>query len=142
MHTFLLLYIIITIIIITADNYLANQMWFSMVCTLIDNDTHHHMIMIMIHIITNYVVDTGGTRVKLSCNIINVTVPLGVVIATTITRQQETMFGVMGGTPLRIRRDRRLHSVSKNLNLSPQRSYRPALDRTNCRPVQKQINAI
>ena len=84
MHTLLLLYIIIIIIIIiTVDNYLANQMWFSMVCTLIDNDTHHHMIMIMIHIITNYVVDTGGTRVKLSCNIINVTVPLGVVIATT-----------------------------------------------------------
>ena len=66
-----------------------------------------------------------------------------VVIATTITRQQqETMFGVMGGTPLSIRRDRRLHSVSKSLNLSPQRSYRPALVRTNCRPVQKQINAI
>ena len=65
-----------------------------------------------------------------------------VIIETTITRQQYAMFGVMGGTPLRNRRDRRLHSVTKSLNLSPQRSLRPALDRTNCRPVQKQINAI
>ena len=45
-----------------------------------------------------------------------------VIIATTVTRQQKTLFGVMGGTPLRNRRDRRLHSVTKSLNLSPQRS--------------------
>ena len=49
-----------------------------------------------------------------------------VIIATTIARQQKAMFGVMGGTPLRNRRHRRLHSVTKSLNLSPQRSYKAA----------------
>ena len=48
--------------------------------------------------------------------------PWVLMIAATITRQQETMSGVMGGTPLRNRRDRRLHSMTKSLNLSPQRS--------------------
>ena len=48
--------------------------------------------------------------------------PWVLMIAATITRQQETMSGVMGGTPLRNWRDRRLHSVTKSLNLSPQRS--------------------
>ena len=48
--------------------------------------------------------------------------PWVLMVAATITRQQETMSGVMGGTPLCNRRDRRLHSVTKSLNLSPQRS--------------------
>ena len=54
-------------------------------------------------------------KVKETIMCINVTVPSGIIvtIATTITRQQKTMFGVMGGTPLRNRRDRRLHSVTK-----------------------------
>ena len=58
----------------------------------------------------------------LKINLMSQFIPVLVVMATTITRQQKTMFGVMGGTPLHIRRDRRLHSVTKNLNLSPQRS--------------------
>ena len=53
---------------------------------------------------------------------INVTVPLGINDSGYNNKTtRETMSGVMGGTPLRNRRDRRLHSVTKSLNLSPQR---------------------
>ena len=48
--------------------------------------------------------------------------PWVLMIATTITKQQETQSGVMGGTPLHNRRDRQLHSMTKSLHLSPQRS--------------------
>ena len=46
-----------------------------------------------------------------------------------IIRQQKTKFGVMGGTPLCNRCDRRFHSVTKSLNLSPQRWIGQIVDR-------------